>query len=406
MEWEKQFENTILPVKSWCADLEQNALDQILNLANHPVLFSHVAIMPDCHSGYGMPIGGVIACNNAVIPNAVGVDIGCGMGAVKTNLKSSDICEKSMLRDILERIKSQIPVGEGRGHKKPQCWDRLDRFLLEYRNGFSEYSGWLTKHCIELAYRNLGSLGGGNHFIELQVDEDDDVWIMLHSGSRNLGYKIAEYFNLLAGDLLAAQGIQDCFDLAYLQADSVEGEAYIEAMNFALEYAFENRSRMMASVKNVLGDLFKYIEFTEEVNIHHNYASLEEHFGSKCWIHRKGATSAKADEIGIIPGSMGTHSFIVRGLGNSESFMSCSHGAGRVMSRTAASRKLSQEECDLAMDGIVFDRWKRVKRGSAKGMLDLGEAPGAYKDIDGVISAEDDLVETLVRLRPLMVVKG
>jgi tRNA-splicing ligase RtcB len=395
-----------LPIKSWCETVDAGALQQAANLAALPVLFRQVALMPDCHVGYGMPIGGVIACPDAVIPNAVGVDIGCGMGAVQTDLPVS-AATPDLVRQILHGVKRAVPVGEGHAHGERQPWEGLDA-----RDG--DRPGGVDAHCWNLAYCNLGTLGGGNHFIELQQGDDGVVWLMIHSGSRNLGYRIAEHYHKLALRLNEQQGIVlPDSQLAYLQAESDAGQAYIRDMNFALDYARENRRRIMAAFQREVAYLCKDIQFRREVNIHHNYAARERHFDREVWIHRKGATSAKPGETGIIPGSMGTPSYIVAGLGNPESFMSCSHGAGRTMGRQEACRSLSKEACDQAMAGIVFAGWKPLKakfgRGKAKagaGLYDLEEAPLAYKDIETVIAAQQDLLQTLVKLRPLGVLKG
>lgn len=400
MEWINTDE--ILPIQSWCKDPEDKAFNQARDLARHPVLFHHVALMPDCHTGYGMPIGGVIASKEAVIPNAVGVDIGCGMGAVRTSLRVEDFTGKAHIRELMERVKSRVPVGEGRHHREVQKWKAFE----EFRDSLIVEPGWLSEGAWTLAQKNLGSLGGGNHFIELQADEEGGVWLMLHSGSRNLGYKIAEYYNQRAHSYCQNQRLDFVNkDLAYLPLDySVSGD-YIRDMTFALDYALENRFRMMDRFKESLKELFPRVEFSDEVNIHHNYASLETHFGEDVWVHRKGATSAQKDQMGIIPGSMGTSSYLVKGLGNPDSFHSCSHGAGRKMSRTAASRNFTPEECDKAMGDVVYDRWKMSRRHGKK-QLDLGEAPLAYKDIDEVMNSQKDLVHPVVKLRPLGVVKG
>jgi tRNA-splicing ligase RtcB len=419
MKWVKEQENKALPIKSWCEEVEPGALEQAQALSRHPVIVRHVALMPDCHQGYGMPIGGVIACANAVIPNAVGVDIGCGMGAVKTDLRAAEIDGPSRIRELLEYIKQRVPVGEGHAHKEERTWPGFQEYLecLGMDWPLSDFSrdglpGWMEKNVWSLARKNLGTLGGGNHFIELQKSEADEVWLMLHSGSRNLGYRIASFYHKRAAALNEHwHAAIPNTHLAFLPADSEEGMAYIRDMGFALEYARENRRLMMDVFKKAAGHVFPGISFLEEINIHHNYAALEHHFGQNVWVHRKGATSAKVDEMGIIPGSMGTSSYIVRGKGNPESFMSCSHGAGRRMSRTAACETLSVEECNEAMQGIVFDRWSKLKSRKRKNqedknLLDLSEAPLAYKDIDDVIAAELDLIEPVVKLSPLGVIKG
>ncbi len=401
-----------VPVKSWCPDPEPDALKQAANLAALPVIDGHVALMPDCHVGYGMPIGGVIAVREAVIPNAVGVDIGCGMGAVRTSATTAQLPDMAKIRAVLEDLKKLVPVGEGNSHRHRQDWD-----------GFAEYEdnvlrdppGWFDGDGLDRDRKNLGTLGGGNHFIELQASADDVVWMMLHSGSRNLGYRVASFYHKLAQQLCAKWRTElPCPDLAFLPLETEEAAAYIRDMNFALAYARENRRRMMEACKLVVAEHLPGIEFREEINIHHNYAALENHFGRNVWVHRKGATSAKKGEMGIIPGSMGASSYIVRGLGNPQSFSSCSHGAGRKMGRTEASRRLTVEACNQAMTGIVFDRWHKMHRGGAAvrrakkegAEYDLGEAPQAYKDIDKVIENELDLIEPVVKLRPLGVIKG
>ena len=396
MKWENSSLG-LLPVKSWCERVEQGALEQAAHLANHPKTFRHVALMPDCHVGYGMPIGGVAACRDAVIPNAVGVDIGCGMCAVQTGFPADEISRRQVA-ECLDRVRQLIPLGEGRGHKQPQPWDRFD-----------ELPAWLDARTRDLAFRNLGTLGGGNHFIELQAGNDGRLWLMLHSGSRNLGYRIAEHHHNKAVDICCRHSAAlPSKDLAYLDTESEEGQAYLREMHLALTYAFENRARMMRIFKEAVSHTFKRVEFSREINIHHNYAAQEEHFGEKVWVHRKGATSARTGEEGIIPGSMGSPSYIVTGRGHAGSFTSCSHGAGRAMGRMAASRSLDKAACDKAMEGIVFSGWHplRGRGGKGRGMLDLSEAPLAYKNIDEVIEAELDLIVPVVKLRPLGVLKG
>ena len=400
MEWVKKKKNYKVPIKSWCSNLEGLAMKQAEDLAVHPVVFRHVALMPDCHPGYGMPIGGVIAADNAVIPNAVGVDIGCGMGSVRTSLPVSETSRNS-LREVVTLVKKYVPCGEGKSHNAPQTWENLDD-MEAY-----EERGWYSAHVKKLAFKNLGSLGGGNHFIEIQAGDDDRIWLMIHSGSRHLGNVIARFYNDIAVKLNQKwHADTPGTDLAFLPAETKEGQNYINDMNFALSYARENRRKIMTRFKDAFTEIFPGTEFADEVNIHHNYAALENHFNKNVWVHRKGATSAKQGETGIIPGSMGTPSFIVQGLGNPESFMSCSHGAGRVLGRLQATRELTPENCDQAMQGIVYDRWNKVRRGKAKGMYDLGEAPQAYKNIETVINAQLDLITPLNRLRPLGVVKG
>ena len=395
-------DNYRVPIKSWCANIEDTALSQAENLAKHSVVYHHVALMPDCHPGYGMPIGGVIACIDSVIPNAVGVDIGCGMGAVKTNLPVSETNRES-LRALTIRIKELIPCGEGKSHKVKQFWEGFDEKLESLKE-----REWCSKNVRELAPKSLGTLGGGNHFIEVQAGDDDFVWLMIHSGSRHLGNMIAKYYNQMALSLnLMWRSDISSTDLAFLPVDSSYGKEYIEDMNLALSYAKENRRQIMERFMTAFQEKYPMTSFETPINIHHNYAAIEHHFGKNVWVHRKGATRAREDEIGIIPGSMGTPSFIVKGLGNPESFMSCSHGAGRVLGRKEASKILTPEGCDKVMGNVVYDRWSKYRRGKKnKGLYDLGEAPQAYKDIHMVIEAQSDLITPLVTLKPLAVVKG
>jgi tRNA-splicing ligase RtcB len=352
-----------------------------------------------------MPIGGVIACKDAVIPNAVGVDIGCGMGAVKTTVTVEEVADKGLVREVIFRIKELVPCGEGQSHRKEQDWSGMPQAIEDFSD-----RGWFSDHVKTLAKKNLGSLGGGNHFIEIQAGDDGFVWLMIHSGSRHLGNKIAQYYNTIAISYDAKQKLSTPGkDLAFLPADSRDGKKYIGDMTFALLYARENRRRIMHCFMQAFYDVFPGADFEKPVNIHHNYAALETHFGKKLWVHRKGATSAQKDEIGIIPGSMGTPSYIVKGLGNTESFSSCSHGAGRILGRNQASAQLTVEECDRAMSGIVYDRWRKYKgwkRKKGANRLDLGEAPQAYKPIDEVIKSQLDLIKPLTRLKPMGVVKG
>jgi len=402
MKWIKNQDHYKVPIKSWCETLEGKAFEQAEHLACHPSVYKHVALMPDCHPGYGMPIGGVIACKNAVIPNAVGVDIGCGMGAVKTNAMVNEDTTRKQLRELVNNIKACVPCGEGKGHKKVQEWEGFDDQLDALTD-----RPWMDQHTKKLAKKNLGTLGGGNHFIEIQADVNDGIWLMIHSGSRHMGNVIARHYHQLAVEINTRWNSDiPTTDLAFFPSDSDEGKLYIHDMNFALDYAKENRRRIMVNVMTAFQDMYPQTDFEEPINIHHNYAAIEHHFGKNVWVHRKGATSARKNETGIIPGSMGTPSFIVRGLGNHESFMSCSHGAGRVFGRLEASKNLTPEECDKAMGQIVYDRWNKIRKKNVKGLYDLGEAPQAYKDIHSVIDAQKDLVIPIVQLRPLAVVKG
>ncbi|HEY1407088.1 MAG TPA: RtcB family protein, partial [Spirochaetota bacterium] len=319
-----------LPVLSWCGEIESGALDQIRNLSNHPQLFHHIAIMPDCHQGYGMPIGGVIAADGIIIPNAVGVDIGCGMCAVKTNINSYD---DERIRKIVSLVRSQIPVGFEH-HKTDQERDAMPRARI------NDNTMPIVAREYKSALRQLGTLGGGNHFIEIQKDPQNYLWIMIHSGSRNLGKQVADYYNKIAEDLnnRRKNPLPHAWQLSGLDENSAEGEQYREEMSYCVEFAFANRALMMLQIIDITAMVFPRADFASPVNIAHNYASREKHFGKNVWVHRKGATFAGRETIGIIPGSQGTRSFIVRGKGNPDSFLSCSHGAGRKMGRKEAER--------------------------------------------------------------------
>ena len=388
-----------IPIKIWAKDPEEGALQQAKNVASLPFAFKHIAIMADSHLGYGAPIGGVIAAKDVVIPNFVGKDIGCGMCAVKTSLKNID---KETLKKIMGEIRKVIPVG----FKKHEFGD--DTHEERMKQYFDMPEG-ATEHeivCKEFnnARKSLGTLGSGNHFIEIQKGNDGHIWIMIHSGSRNLGSQVVDYYNGVAKELNEKwfSSVDKSLDLAFLPLDSYEGKAYLREMQYCIDYALENRKLMMS---RVLHSIEKFIpelvlnETNELINIAHNYAIMENHFGQNVMIHRKGATLASKKTIGIIPGSQGAKSYIVRGKGNSDSFNSCSHGAGRTMSRKKAKEELSLEKevASLEKQGILH---------TIRGIGQLDEAPSAYKDIQEVMKNQKDLVEILVELTPLAVVKG
>jgi tRNA-splicing ligase RtcB (3'-phosphate/5'-hydroxy nucleic acid ligase) len=379
-----------IPVKSWCSDIEPGAMKQVANLTKLPFVYGHVAVMADCHEGFGMPIGGVIACKDIIVPNAVGVDIGCGMCAVKTDIPASALDSHSV-RMILNRMRGSVPMGFDH-QKRDQDWKGFD----------AAPDIAVVQRELDSAKRQLGTLGGGNHFIEIQKGDDGHVWFMIHSGSRNFGYKIAEDFHKQALKECGRQNIElPDKDLAYFPIDKGPGLDYKTAMDYALSFAAANRQLMKETVAEIFRDETR-CDFVHEINIHHNFAAEETHYGRTLVVHRKGATRASKGLEGIIPGSMGTASYIVRGKGNPDSFESCSHGAGRVMGRNEANRKLTFEQVRQSMKGIVLDTWPKGR----KGKIDLSEAPAAYKDIDRVIAAQEDLIEVLVRLTPLGVVKG
>jgi tRNA-splicing ligase RtcB (3'-phosphate/5'-hydroxy nucleic acid ligase) len=380
-----------VPIKMWLSDVEENALAQARNLANLPFIFSHVALMPDCHSGYGMPIGGVIATKGVIIPNAVGVDIGCGMCALKTSLTQ---ISNDSIRKIMSGIRESVPVGFEH-HKNAQ-----DEHLMPALDRIPEYGVVRRQHAA--AKKQIGTLGGGNHFVEIQKGSDNHIWIMIHSGSRNIGLKVAEHYNRVAVQLNERwhSAVDKKKDLAFLPIETQEAKDYFAEMQYCVDFAFANRLLMMERIKSVfteeLGTDFSAIDF---INIAHNYARWESHFGTNVIVHRKGATSARESEIGIIPGSQGSNSYIVKGKGDAESFESCSHGAGRKLGRKQAQRELvlEMEIEKLNSQGIIH---------SIRNTRDLDEAPGAYKNIDVVMDNQSDLVDILVKLVPLAVIKG
>lgn len=404
-------ENTKFPIKIWLEDesrLEESCLEQAYHLSNLPFLHKWVCLMPDTHTGKGMPIGGVIAAQNVLIPNAVGVDIGCGMDYIPTNIRADDIREVqtgngTLIQAIIGNIMREIPLNTER-YKTPQESKVLDRARQEIEK--YEENGELLV-LIDDGYFQIGSLGGGNHFIELQEDEEGYLCIMIHSGSRHLGKAVCDYFHEKARQLnrLWYSEVKDEYRLAFLPAEAKEGQQYIRWMNLALDYAFENRARMLEKtcviVKTLIEKHTEYIvEFGEEVNCHHNYASLENHYGANVWVHRKGAVRVREGEKAVIPGAMGSYSYVVEGKGNSESFCTSSHGAGRSYSRSGAMQAFSVETVmvDLKEQGVVLG--KRRKNDVPE------ECRFAYKDIDQVMEQQMDLVTPLKKLKTVGVVKG
>ncbi len=387
---------------------EESCMEQAFRLARLPFLYKWVSLMPDTHTGMGMPIGGVIASESVVIPNAVGVDIGCGMGFVATNIRVEEIRDivtpnGTLLQGIVGDILRNIPVGFNH-HKKPQpskCLDNAMQELDRYENNPELLAE------IEAGYFQVGTLGGGNHFIEIQEDDDGYAAIMLHSGSRHFGSQICNYFNRKAKELNEKwfSSVPAEYRLAFLPMDTMEGREYLDWMNLALDFAYENRSRMLAAVKDIFEKwINKYtgltVRYGEEINCHHNYAAMEHHYGKNVLVHRKGAIRAREGEIALIPGAMGSYSYVVRGKDNPESFCSSSHGAGRRYSRTGAMRAFSCEEVinDLNKQGVILG--KQNKKDVAE------ESRFAYKNIDEVMANQADLVEPIKRLKTVGVVKG
>ena len=404
-------ENTKFPIKVWLpqnAAPEESCVEQAYHLANLPFLHKWVALMPDTHTGMGMPIGGVIASEEVVIPNAVGTDIGCGMGFVGTNIRAEEIRNidtpnGSLIQGIVGDILRNIPVGFNH-HKQPQNSASLDK-AMQMLERFEEDKELLPE--IEAGYYQAGTLGGGNHFIELQEDEAGYVGIMLHSGSRHFGNEICSYFNRKAKELNEKwhSTVPAEYRLAFLPMDTKEGRQYLNWMNLALDFAYENRARMLSDVKVIFEKwIGKYtdlsVQYSDEINCHHNYAAMEHHFGKNVLVHRKGATRAREGEIILIPGAMGSYSYVVQGKGNPERFCSSSHGAGRRYSRKGAMQAFSCEEVlsDLSLQGVVLG--KHNKKDVAE------ESRFAYKDIDEVMANQSDLVEPVKRLKTIGVVKG
>ena len=388
----------LVPVKIYTTELEPAARQQLVNISKLPIVHHHVAAMPDVHLGIGATVGSVIPTKQAIIPAAVGVDIGCGMIARRLSLTGNQLDEPS-LRKVFAQISRDVPVGfashkdrDARTHAAKRFQKGLKR-ILERHPGVEKRVGkrasWVNQ---------LGTLGGGNHFIELCLDEESRAWVMLHSGSRNIGNAIGTYFIELARKDAERNHIQlPDRDLAYFPEGAKHFDDYVEAVGWAQDYAHANRDEMMELVIEALHRHLQPFEATDEaVNCHHNYVARETHYGEPVWLARKGAIRAGPGELGIIPGSMGARSYIVRGTGNAESFQSCAHGAGRRMSRNAAQKAFSVQDLEAQTAGVVCRK--------DKGVLD--EIPGAYKNIDEVMANQSDLVDVVHTLKQVLCVKG
>jgi tRNA-splicing ligase RtcB len=387
-----------VPVKIWTNDVDERSREQLLNIASMPFIHHHVAAMPDVHLGIGATIGSVIATHKAIIPAAVGVDIGCGMVAARLSITANELDEKS-LRNIFEQITRDVPVG------RAQHAD--DRVLVSAAKPFEANLMILTDRHPELLKafgkfskwtNQMGTLGGGNHFIEVCLDEADQVWVMLHSGSRGIGNAMADYFIKLARKDMERWMINlPDRDLAYFPEGTEHFTDYVEAVHWAQDYAMQNRQSMLELVLSALTrHLPPFTVTAEVVNCHHNYVAKEHHYGENVWVTRKGAIRARIGDIGIVPGSMGTRSYIVMGKGNPDSFCSSAHGAGRRMSRTAAEKCFTEADLAQQTTGVICRK--------DKGVLD--EIPSAYKDIDQVMHNQSDLVDILHTLKQLVCVKG
>ena len=402
-----------VPIKTWIGDLkdiESQTLEQAKHLANLPFVYKWVSLMSDCHLGMGMPIGGVLATKNVIVPNAVGSDISCGVICVKTDLNIKQMTVEK-IRLIMGKIREVVPLGFDY-HKEKQDEEWMPVFKLD-KNKYTNFDGDLDIHLdkslkeeypicyanYESARKQLGTLGNGNHFIELQKDNEGIIYIMIHSGSRNLGYRVAKYYNKIAKDLNKKwfSRVPIKWELAFLPMNTREARVYLNEMNYCGKFAEANRMLMMKRVEESVLEVFSGVKFELITNIPHNYVACENHYGKNVWVHRKGATRARKGEIGLTPGSMGSCSYIVEGLGNPESYCSCSHGAGRIMSRTQAKKVLNLEKEKKKMENIIC---------GLRNANDLDEAPGSYKDIETVMENQKDLVKVLVKLYPIMNIKG
>jgi tRNA-splicing ligase RtcB len=394
------------PLKLWDSHggFEDSAMKQLRNVAKLPFIHKHVAGMPDVHWGMGATVGSVIATKGAVVPAAVGVDIGCGMAAVRTTLTADRLPDS--LGAVRSAIEAAVPHGrtDNGGANDRGAWGEVPTPIGNLWGPLGQrFSAIIEKHpkaATQNHARHLGTLGTGNHFIEVCLDEHNHVWVMLHSGSRGVGNRIGTYFIERAKEEMRRYFIDQFLpdaDLAYLVENTELFDDYVEAVSWAQDFATTNRRAMMSATLNALRDTLPAFDVTEvAVNCHHNYVEKENHFGANVWVARKGAVRARKGDLGIIPGSMGTGSFIVEGLGNHDSFCSCSHGAGRKMSRNEAKKRISIDEHVKAMQGI-------------EARLDadiLDESPAAYKDIGAVMKAQEDLVSIKYRLRQIVNVKG
>jgi tRNA-splicing ligase RtcB len=387
-----------VPIKIWASDLDNLSMRQLGNIAQLPIIHHHVAAMPDAHTGIGATVGSVLATRDAIIPAAVGVDIGCGMIAARLSLTGNQLDEVA-LKKVFDQISRDVPVGRGQHRDRDARVDAAKAFepglsaLIERHpqllKTFGRFSNWVNQ---------IGTLGSGNHFIEVCLDERNDVWVMLHSGSRGIGNAIGTYFIALArGDMERLQMNLPDADLAYFPEGTPHFADYVEAVSWAQAYAMRNRQEMLDIVLAALRRHLPPFEVSlEAVNCHHNYVSREHHFGADVWVTRKGAIRAGAGELGIVPGSMGTRSYIVRGLGNPDSFQSSAHGAGRRMSRTQARKQFSADDMAAQTAGVICRK--------DAGVVD--EIPGAYKDIDEVMANQRDLTEVLHTLKQVVCIKG
>lgn len=387
-----------VPVKIYTDEIDSSAYQQLSQIAELPIIYRHIAAMPDVHTGIGATVGAVIPTKDAIIPAAVGVDIGCGMNAVRLSICADALPDN--LRRIRSAIEAAIPVGfdmHGTDVARRSTIYSLSKGLLNIQAAHPGIKKMQRKPD-QTWMRQLATLGGGNHFIELCLDENDDIWVMLHSGSRGIGNVIGRYFIQLARrDMERQQMRLPNKDLAYFREGADHFDDYVEAVHWAQDYAMANRREMMTLIIDTLRQHLPRFDLSREaINCHHNYVAIEKHFGEEVYITRKGAIRAGDGDLGIIPGSMGTKSYIVRGKGDPSSFSSCAHGAGRRMSRTQAKKQFNVEDMELQTQGIECRK--------DKGVVD--EIPAAYKDIDQVMENQSDLVEIVHTLRQVICVKG
>jgi len=392
-----------VPVKSWATDVDENVITQMSQLAEMPFIHKHISLMPDAHLGKGCSVGSVVPTLKAIIPASVGVDIGCGMLAVTTNLSSKDLPENlDIFRHSIER---DVPLGPG-GQRKTA---RMPEFYIDYGPitnnelmvadyAFRNLKGLSERVLGKSWMKQLGTLGSGNHFIELCLDQNDQVWIMLHSGSRGIGNLIGQHFISEAKSEMEKYHIHlPNKDLSYLSQDTEKFNNYIAAVNWCQQYASINRRMMLGAIHKNLIHFFPHVKLEGIViNCHHNYVEMESHFNKNVWVTRKGAIRARENDWGIIPGSMGAKSFIVTGKGNEESFHSCSHGAGRTMSRTEAKKRFTVRDLEEQTKGISCQKDASV----------LDEIPSSYKDIDSVMKNQEDLVNIEFTLKQILNIKG
>ena len=379
-------------MKVWTDDIDEATRHQLEQVASLPFIHHHVAAMPDVHLGLGATIGAVIPTVDAIVPAAVGVDIGCGMVAVRTSLTANDLPDS--LKSLRAGIECRVPVGFSAHGKDAIRYAAVHRLERRMRAFADQYPSLVTEKWV----RQIGTLGGGNHFIEICLDEAQHVWVMLHSGSRGFGNRIGQHFIALAKQEMQREHVHlPDKNLAWLRQGTPLFDDYVQAVELAQDYARINREEMLELIIEAMRMYLPPFRLTEEaINCHHNYVAREKHFGREVWLTRKGAIRARKGDLGIVPGSMGAASYIVRGLGNAESFCSCAHGAGRRMSRHQAKRTFSLADMQQQTAGVECRK--------DKGVID--EIPAAYKDINTVMANQSDLVEVVHTLKQVLCVKG